>query len=244
MTRNVPVLLARVVEDAHLLKEVSADIWSVSGALTEDIAQYDSIGGAYDLVGSLGIYHRLCWGVSTNAYREFVEQARLACDGGQVLDAGCGSMLFSAASHRRPNKGVVIGADVSRAMLTRARNRLGGDGHPGNVVLLQADILHSPFRCAVFDVIICLHVAHVLQDLEGLIGELQRILRPGGRLFLTSVVLVNGWRDRYLRALSQRGILASPRHPENVVAAVRKVFGVEPNCRLAGSMLFTEAQSS
>jgi len=137
MTRDVPVLLAPVVEGAHRLKEVSADIWSVICAQAEDTAQCDSIGGAYDLVGGPGICHRLFWGVSTNACREFVEQARLTSDEGQVLDAGCGSMLFSAPTYRRPNKGVVIGADVSIAMLTRARNRLGGDDHSGNVVLLR-----------------------------------------------------------------------------------------------------------
>jgi hypothetical protein len=60
------------------------------------MAQYDSIGGAYDFVGGLDSYHRILWGVSTRASRESAERAAGACGEGLMLDAGCGSMLFSA----------------------------------------------------------------------------------------------------------------------------------------------------
>jgi hypothetical protein len=84
-------------------------------ANVQDIAQYDSIGGIYDFVGGLSIYHRLAWGVSTSAYQEFVDQARLTCNGGHMLDAGCGSMLFSARAHRQPGREVVVDEPVASA---------------------------------------------------------------------------------------------------------------------------------
>ena len=204
------------------------------------MSQYDSIGAAYHLVGGLEPYHRICWGVSTAAYRAFAHAARLSCAGGWLLDAGCGSMLFSSGAHRSNDLSQVVGADAAGRMLRLAHRRLWRDCRPGNVVLLNADILHSPFHPATFDIVLCLHVAHVIADLEGLVAELHRILKPGGKLFLTSVVLVGTWRDRYLRALARCGIMASPRCSGDVLTALRKCFVTEPSSRLVGSMLFTE----
>ena len=160
-----------------------------------------------------------------------------------MLDAGCGSMLFSAQAHRQDGRGVVIGTDASVKMLKLARARLGGDRQSRRVALLHADMLRSPFLAASFDVVVCLHVAHVLEDLEGLLDGMRRILKPGGRLFLTSVVLVNRWRDRYLRTLSRCGVMAPPRRKDDILGALRTVFGSEPEGRLVGSMFFAETPS-
>jgi phosphatidylethanolamine/phosphatidyl-N-methylethanolamine N-methyltransferase len=240
MTLDLPIQLAAVLENARLAKEVSPGIWGLSNGTAEGRAQYDSIASAYDFVGGLDIYHRVFWGVSTATYREFAWKARNACGKGLELDAGCGSMLFSARTHRRNELGDVIGADASLEMLKLARNRLGGARQPSHVALLHANILRSPIRPAIFDVVVCLHVAHVIRDLEGLIGELRRILKPGGKLFLTSVVLVNQWRDAYLRVLSRRGMLASPRRIEDILGALRTAFETEPEYHVIGSMLFVE----
>jgi hypothetical protein len=80
----------------------------------------------------------------------------------------------------------------------------------------------------------------VLEDLSGLLAEAHRMLEPGGTLFLTSLVLADRWSDRYLQALSRRGIMATPRRRDDIVAAVRARFGTEPDCRLVGNMLFVQ----
>ncbi len=199
--------------------------------------QYDSIGGAYDRVAGLGLYHRVFWGVSTKAYRDFAYRARKVCAEGLLLDAGCGSMLFTADIVNQSN-GRALGADISGGMLRRARGKLR-EARDANI-LAQADLLHLPFPSQAFDGVVSFHVAHVMSDLPGLLRELRRILKPGGRLFLTSVVLTGHLRDRYLYMLAKRGIMAEPRTRDELVAAVRDVFGAEPQCQLGGSMLFTE----
>ena len=98
----------------------------------------------------------------------------------------------------------------------------------------------SPFQSGVFDAVICMHAAHVLDDLSGLLAEMRRILKPGGKLFLTSLLLVDSWRDRYLRMLCRRGIMAPPRREEDLLAAVRMRFGAEPAASVNGSMLFVQ----
>jgi ubiquinone/menaquinone biosynthesis C-methylase UbiE len=204
-------------------------------------AQYDSyVGRMYNLVGGWDLYHRFFWGVSARAYRDFAVRASQAGAGGCLLDAGCGSMLFSAGAHLRRDRGLVVGTDVSKAMMWRARCRLGSERCPRHVCLAQGDILNGPFPASAFDAVLCMHVAHILRDLDGLLRELRRLLKPGGRLFLTSAVQVNTWRDGYLRELARRGIMAPPRTAQVILAALRSRFGVEPRSRLIGSMLFTE----
>jgi ubiquinone/menaquinone biosynthesis C-methylase UbiE len=203
-------------------------------------SQYDSLGGAYDFVGGLDFYHRIFWGVSTGVYKAFAERATLSAAGGLLLDAGCGSMLFSAGAHKRSSEGFAVAADRSIRMLRLARGRLKDHGKSACVTLLQTDILSSPFRPAAFDVVLCLHVAHVVEGLGVLLAEMRRVLKPGGKLFMTSVVLVGGWRDRYLRALHRRRIMALPRNASDVQHAIHDCFGVQPSCQLVGSMLLTE----
>jgi ubiquinone/menaquinone biosynthesis C-methylase UbiE len=185
-------------------------------------AQYDTIGRAYDVVGGLDTYHRVFWGVSSREYRAFAEAAAAACGDGVLLDAGCGSMLFTAHAHRTNQRGTVIGVDASLRMLRLARSRVGSYADAHALALVKADVLRPPFRAGAFEAVVCMHVAHVLEDLSGLLAEAHRMLEPGGTLFLTSLVLADRWSDRYLQALSRRGIMATPRRRDDIVAAVAR----------------------
>lgn len=230
-----PPHLAAALAAADAAHEVEPGIWRSDDA-DASIAQYDTIGGAYDSIAGLDLYHRLFWGTSTRTYCAFAEAAVATCGAGTLLDAACGSMLFTAQAHRANERGSAIGTDASLRMLRLARTRLGSSAR--GVALVHANVLRSPFRSGAFDAVICMHVAHVLDDLSGLLAEMRRILKPGGKLFLTSLLLVDSWRDRYLRMLCRRGIMAPPRREEDVLAAVRMRFGAEPGASINGSMLF------
>lgn len=243
MTTDPPPHLAAAVASADPVDEVEPGIWQHGGVGGADGAQYDSIGDAYDLVAGLEIYHRVFWGVSTREYRNFAQAASSACGEGVLLDAGCGSMLFTARAHQANGRGAVIGTDASLTMLRLARARVAQHEDLRRVAFLRANVLRTPFRAGAFDVVLCLHVAHVVADLEGLLGEVRRVLKPGGTLFLTSVVLVDHWRDRYLRFLSGRGVMASPRRRQAILAAIRAQFGAELESHVTGSMLFVRAAS-
>ena len=244
MPPRPPPWLAAALTSTHSIDEPEPGIWRQNGAGVELAAQYDSIGAAYDLIGGLDVYHRGLWGVSTRKYRAFAESAVSLCGEGVLLDAGCGSMLFTAHAHRTNERGALIGMDASLRMLRLAWARLH-QPHPKveRAVLLKGNLVRSPFRAGAFDVVLCLHVAHVLDDLEGLLTELHRVLRPGGTLFLTSLVLVNHWRDRYLRALSRRGVMSAPRRRSDLLNALRLRFGTEVGTELVGNMLFVRTTS-
>ena len=58
---------------------------------------------------------------------------------------------------------MVIGAHASLGMLKRARKRLDSQSHFSGIYLLRTNLLRSPFLPAVFDVVLSLHVAHVVE---------------------------------------------------------------------------------
>lgn len=206
--------------------------------------QYDTIGDAYDFVAGLDVYHRVFWGVRVRDYRAFADAAVTACGDGTLLDAGCGSMLFTLDAYRSQQRVAVFGCDLSMRMLRIAHARLEERSRRRSAVLLQANVFSSPFRSKSFDVVLCMHIAHVIDDLSGLIAESSRLLKPGGRLFLTSLVLVDSWRDGYLRMLSRRGIMAGPRRSAEIVTLLREGCGSEPEAHQRGSMFFAQAMKT
>lgn len=116
-----------------------------------------------------------------NAHYERPAMLRLAgdVDGRRVLDAGCGSGPLAA--ELRDRGAVVTGFDVSAAMVDLARERLGADAD-----LHVADLAGPlPFEDDAFDVAVGSLCLHYLEDWGGPLGELRRVLRPGGRLVLS-----------------------------------------------------------
>jgi SAM-dependent methyltransferase len=116
-----------------------------------------------------------------NAYYE--RPAMLALAGGvagrRILDAGCGSgPLFAAL---RDRGAIVTGIDKSAGMLELARRRLG------DAADLQVAELGSPlpFPDDTFDDVTASLVLHYLEDWRPALAELRRVLKPGGRLFVS-----------------------------------------------------------
>jgi SAM-dependent methyltransferase len=81
-----------------------------------------------------------------------------------------------------------IGVDISPAMMDRLTNKLAGDPDPTayRFQLHQADITALPFEAARFDVIIAVHVLHLVVEWQRAIQEARRVLRPGGWLLCGS----------------------------------------------------------
>lgn len=80
-------------------------------------------------------------------------------------------------------KGVrLTGLDFSAAMLDIARSRVLQTGH--KVALIQGDAQSLPFDDGSFDTVVCTLGLCGVPDERVAIGEMHRVLRPGGRLLL------------------------------------------------------------
>jgi arsenite methyltransferase len=109
--------------------------------------------------------------------------------GAVVLDLGCGAGtdLLIAAQMTGPT-GRVIGVDMTASMLERARasaDEMGMD----NVELHESLIESLPLDDASVDVVISNGVIDLVPDKGAVLDEIDRVLRPGGRLQLADVVI-------------------------------------------------------
>lgn len=99
-------------------------------------------------------------------------------DGLRLLDVGCGTGHHLARLRQRGYE--IAGIDGSAEMLRYARmNNPGAD-------LRLADVDRLPFPDGCFDLILCIEVLRYLPDASGCIGEMARVLKPGGICLVTA----------------------------------------------------------
>jgi SAM-dependent methyltransferase len=110
-------------------------------------------------------------------------------EGQTVLDLGCGAgtdLLIAAQMVGR--KGRVIGIDMTESMLARARQSAAAMGLE-NVELRQSLIESLPVEDASIDVVISNGVIDLVPDKDAVLDEIDRVLKPGGRLQIADVVI-------------------------------------------------------
>jgi demethylmenaquinone methyltransferase / 2-methoxy-6-polyprenyl-1,4-benzoquinol methylase len=146
---------------------------------------FDRIAGRYDAMNSVmtaGLHHR---------WRErAVERAELG-PGDAALDVCCGTGdLALALAARVGPEGTVIGCDFSEPMLEIAREKAaeGAAGQGGAPMRFEwADALDLPYEGASFDAVTVGFGVRNLADLDRGLGEMARVLRPGGRLVILEI---------------------------------------------------------
>jgi demethylmenaquinone methyltransferase/2-methoxy-6-polyprenyl-1,4-benzoquinol methylase len=124
--------------------------------------------------------------------------------GDRVLDACCGTGDLAVAA-RRAGAGEIVGVDFSEQMLERARRKAP------ELEWIQADVLALPLEDATFDAAVVGFGVRNVEDLEGAIRELRRVLRPGGRLGILEITTPRGplkvfyrvWFDRIVPLLGR-----------------------------------------
>lgn len=109
----------------------------------------------------------------------------------RILDLGCGSGPVTAALRRAGRR--VVALDYSLDMLRLASERVGLGGRDASG-LLRGDSERLPFEAAAFDAVVCLGVISYVRDYRSVLREIHRILKPGGRLVLSTR---NQWNPRF-----------------------------------------------
>jgi SAM-dependent methyltransferase len=96
---------------------------------------------------------------------------------GAALDLGCGDGRLGAELDARE----LTAADVSQVALERARRRLPA----ARLVDLDPDA-PLPLADNAFDLVLCVETIEHVRDVQLLLSEIRRVLRPGGELALTT----------------------------------------------------------
>ena len=146
---------------------------------------FDSVASKYDVMNdvmSAGL-HRL--------WKAFAVREANVRAGMKVLDiAGGTGDLASAFAQRTGADGEVWLTDINAAMLAEGRDRLLDRGHM--IPLAQCDAEHLPFATGYFDVATVAFGLRNMTHKEVALAEMQRVLKPGGRLLVLEFSRV--WR--------------------------------------------------
>src|SRR5215216_7250426 len=138
---------------------------------------FDSIAPIYDVMN-----HAMTAGLHRR-WRTLAARA-VAQPGDRVLDACCGTgdLALAAAAEGAS----VTGLDFSERMLERARRK------SGEIEWVRGDALALPFEDGSFDAATVGFGVRNLDDLERGLGELRRVLGPGGRVAILEITRPRG----------------------------------------------------
>ncbi len=138
---------------------------------------FDSVAAKYDVMNdlmSMGL-HR-AW----KAYTVAVANLR---EGDRVLDlAGGTGDLARAFARKVGERGTVVHTDINEAMLRRGRDRLLDEGLVLPTVICDAEVL--PFPTGSFDLVSVAFGLRNMTHKDRALAEMNRVLRPGGRLLV------------------------------------------------------------
>jgi ubiquinone/menaquinone biosynthesis C-methylase UbiE len=106
----------------------------------------------------------------------------------RVLDVACGAGA-SAIAITREFGCHVVGVDLSEANLAKARTRARTEGLEGELEFRSMDAEELAFEDGTFDATIIECALCTFPDKERALAEMHRVLRPGGRVGITDVVI-------------------------------------------------------
>lgn len=163
-------------------------------------AMYDEFSEDYDRFVN--------WAARLAGELPWLEQQLQQVSARRVLDAACGTGQHAIALAQRGYQ--AAGADLSPAMIARARDHAAAAGQTVDFKAVGFGALASAFGTAEFEAVLCLgnSLPHLLtaSDLQQALEDFRAVLRPGGLLVLQNrnFDLVMAQRARWMEPQSHR----------------------------------------
>ena len=170
-----------------------------------------------------GVYDVVFGPVFEQGRRMAVETANTKANQ-RVLEVGVGTGL-SLPAYRRDAR--VVGIDISREMLDKARLRVRRLGLDHVEDLLEMDAENMAFPDHSFDAVVAMYVVSVVPNPGRFLAEMRRVCRPGGE-----IILVNHFASGHPvlrsveRALEPLSATMGFR-PNLELSTVQKIAGIE-----------------
>ncbi len=127
------------------------------------------------------------WGLSYYGFIDNLIDMTPLDDEDWILDVATGtSVIPMRLIERGKTKGKIFGVDITQAMLMGGKKKLELRGAKDLVRLTCGSALCMPFQSNRFDTILCGLASHHM-DVDILLAEISRVLKPGGRLTIADV---------------------------------------------------------
>ncbi len=154
---------------------------------------FDRIAPRYDLLNrllSLGIDQR---------WRRFAVRQLAVPENGRVLDIATGTGDVALEIGRQTAQSVkIVGSDFTQGMLVLGRRKIAESPYRDRIVLVNAPCESMPHPDGIFDgITIAFGIRNVVDRQKGL-GEMARVLKPGGRAAILEFATP---RNRFFRAV-------------------------------------------
>jgi ubiquinone biosynthesis O-methyltransferase len=184
------------------------------------MALFDQIAGSYDLwyQDELG---KLVDKLENNLVFKHLVPNR----GSLILDAGCGTGIYSRRLAKKGN--YVIGIDASEEMLHIAQNKPNFEGP--TIEYIKGDLHYLPFKNNLFDSVVCITALEFCRDVFQVVRELGRVLKPQGQLILGMLNKESSWMQEII----------NKSHPTSIYSHAHLFSPSELKDLLQNSKLFT-----
>jgi ubiquinone/menaquinone biosynthesis C-methylase UbiE len=139
--------------------------------------------------------------------------------GESVLDAGCGTGIFSIIFAKN-GAGRVTGIDISPGSLETAKSLKEKFGL-ANVEFEQQDMLQLPFADSLFDIVWAWGTVHHTTNPLAAISELIRVLRPGGSILLA---VYKRTKVTWIHEVIRKTLVRTPRKSWTVLSKILAFF--------------------
>ena len=114
--------------------------------------------------------------------------------GERIIEVGCGpGLLVHDLATEVGAEGRVVGVDTSLPMLQLAERRCAD---LPQVELVEGDATNLAADDATFDAVACIQVLLYIADVDRVLDEMRRVLKPGGRI----VIMETDWRGAVLNS--------------------------------------------
>lgn len=221
------------------------DLWPPEERAPRLDAYATPFGAAYDFgvnrPALARVAARIEYGADVARMYEWMAEV-LDCPPGQiVLDVPAGGgTLFSRGAPKLG--GLLVGIDLSQAMLARAARRRRILGLEEHVLLARGDATRLPLVAGAVDRIACFNGLHVIPGKSAALAEFRRVLKPGGELLGTSLISdPPGFHRRVIGLAQLAGFFVPPAAAQLAALAKRAGFAKWEQ-KLDGALLYFRGQ--
>lgn len=149
--------------------------------MTEPAAEGNSASGAIAFDRAAG-YYDATRGLPPDVSEQVADRMEaVAGPDARFLEIGVGTGRIALPLHRRGRR--VTGIDLSLPMMAQYRRKAAAAGLAAPP-LVRADVSRLPFRDASADVVVEVHVLHLVPAWRDALPELRRVLAPGGMVLV------------------------------------------------------------